>query len=106
MQNTLLIGDRILVQRFPKTKPTIGDIVVFAYPIDRTQTFVKRVIGLPGDRIKISDKIVFRNGTALQEPYVVHSSSYSDPYRDNLPSKSNSVVVYKTPLRICSRTMW
>jgi signal peptidase I len=92
MENTLLIGDRILVQRFPKTKPVLGDIIVFAYPIDRSQTFVKRVIGLPGDRIRILDKIVFRNGTALQEPYVVHNASYPDSYRDNFPSQSNNNV--------------
>jgi signal peptidase I len=89
MENTILIGDRILVQRYPVSVPKNGDIVVFAYPVDRTQTFVKRVIGAPGDRIRISDKIVFRNGTRLNETYAVHKTDYTDSYRDNFPSEPN-----------------
>lgn len=92
MENTTLAGGRILVQRFPKPSPARGDIVVFVYPVDRTQTFVKRVIGMPGDRIKIVNKIVYRNGAALNEPDVVHKSPYEDSYRDNLPSEAKSPV--------------
>src|SRR5690242_15473190 len=47
MEDTLLIGDRILVQHFPRPSLGRGDMVVFAYPIDRHQTFVKRIIGVP-----------------------------------------------------------
>jgi signal peptidase I len=90
MENTLLIGDRILVRRFPKPRVARGDLIVFAYPIDRSQTFTKRVIGVPGDRIKIAEKIVYVNGALLNEPYVVHKSPYPDSYRDNLPSEPNS----------------
>ena len=93
MENTILIGDRILVQRFPRTKPVLGDMIVFAYPVDRSQTFVKRVIGVAGDRIKISDKIVCRNGVPLQEPYASHKSSYPDSYRDNFPSGELNIAV-------------
>ena len=48
-----------------------------------------RVIGIPGDRIRISDKVVYRNGTALIEAYAVHKTAYIDSYRDNFPSEPN-----------------
>jgi signal peptidase I len=89
MEETLLIGDRILVQHFPRPRPARGDMVVFVYPIDRRQTFVKRVVGVPGDRIRISLKVVYRNGTKLNEPYAVHKTDYQDLYRDNFPSEPN-----------------
>jgi signal peptidase I len=89
MEETLLIGDHILVQRFPAPSVVRGGIVVFIYPVDRKQSFVKRVVGLPGDRIRVSDKILYRNGEALDEPYVTHKSSYTDPYQDNFPSEPN-----------------
>jgi signal peptidase I len=90
MENTLLIGDHILARRFPRPSLTRGDLTVFIYPIDRHQTFVKRVIGVPGDRIRISEKVVYRNGVALVEPYVTHKSSYPDSYRDNFPSENGA----------------
>jgi signal peptidase I len=98
MENTLLIGDHLLVDKLayappgpiskyilPYKDPQDGDIIVFRYPIDITQTFVKRVMGVPGDHIRIVSQQVYRNGVRLVEPYVVHKSSY-DSYRDNFPS--------------------
>lgn len=92
MENTLLIGDRILAQHFPKPTLERGDMVVFLYPVDRRQSFVKRVIGVPGDRIRISGKAVYRNGAALKEPYAVHKTDYEDHYRDDFPSEPNTPV--------------
>jgi signal peptidase I len=92
MENTLLVGDRILVRRFPKPSVSQGDMIVFAYPVDRRQTFVKRVVGVPGDRIRIVKKTVYRNGVALVEPYAIHKADYEDPYRDNFPSKPNAAL--------------
>jgi signal peptidase I len=66
--------------------------VVFPYPVDRRQTFVKRVVGMPGDRIKIVQKRVFRNDAELEEPYATHKTEYMDPYRDNFPSPPNVQV--------------
>lgn len=86
MENTLTVGDRILVQRFPKPAIARDDLVVFTSPVDRGQTFVKRVIGMPGDHIRIANKIVFRNGRPLIEPYAVHKTDYVDRYRDHFPS--------------------
>jgi signal peptidase I len=105
MEETLLVGDRILVQRFPKPTPVRGDIIVFAYPIDRTQTFTKRVIGIPGDRIKIVNKIVYRNGAVVHEPYVVHKNPYEDSYRDNLPSESESPIEAVAPFAAAAKEM-
>ena len=69
-----------------------GDIIVFRYPVDITMTFVKRAIGIPGDRIRLVNKQVYRNGVKLDEPYKVHKSDQIDPYRDNFPSEPNSMV--------------
>jgi signal peptidase I len=85
MEGTLRVGDHMLVDRAAYAKPGAlgrcvmpyhevkrGDIVAFLYPEDTRQTFVKRVIGLPGDRIRMVDKQVIRNGRALMEPYTQH----------------------------------
>jgi signal peptidase I len=85
MEDTLLIGDHLLVDKLvyapdgsfskyilPYETPKHGDVIVFRYPADISQTFVKRVIGVPGDRIKVIDHIVYRNGVRLNEPYVYH----------------------------------
>ena len=100
MEDTLLVGDHLLVDKLsyappgPVTKHLLpyedvkrGDIIVFRYPVDIKQTFVKRVIGVPGDRIRIVNKQVYRNGHKLNEPYKYHKTEYIDPYRDNFPGQ-------------------
>jgi len=100
MEDTLLVGDHLLVDKLayapsgvisrhilPMSEPRDGDIIVFRYPIDIKQTFVKRVIGAPGDRIRIVNKQVYRNGVRLNEPYVHHRTDYMQGYRDNFPSE-------------------
>jgi len=86
MEDTLLIGDRFFVQRWPRPQPVRGEIVAFVYPMDRNEDYVKRIIGVPGDRIRIANKAVYRNGALLQESYAVHKFGSMDPYRDNFPS--------------------
>ncbi|MBV9302835.1 MAG: signal peptidase I [Acidobacteriaceae bacterium] len=93
MEDTLLIGDHILVRVFPRVHPQRGDMVVFHYPIDRRQVFVKRVIGLPSDRIRIVSKTVYRNGSILTEPYAVHKFNSIDPYRDNFPGNLSRIAI-------------
>jgi signal peptidase I len=108
MEDTLLIGDHLLVDKLayappgnvskhllPYQEPRHGDIIVFRYPIDISQTFVKRTIGVPGDRIKIINQQVFRNGVKLNEPYVYHKNPYPDSYRDNFPSREPNVMLYE-----------
>jgi signal peptidase I len=98
MENTLLIGDYLLVDKvhfgrgglwghiLPYSPIKRGDIVVFHYPVHPSQHFVKRVIGVPGDRIRLSDKRVFVNGVPLQEPYAQYKSHIRDSYRDDFPN--------------------
>jgi signal peptidase I len=102
MEDTLLIGDHLLVDKLayapagPVSKWTLpyrdvhrGDIIVFRYPVDIKQTFVKRAIGVPGDHIRLIDKKLILNGRAVIEPYVYHKTEYIDSYRDNFPSDPN-----------------
>jgi signal peptidase I len=99
MEDTLLIGDHLLVDKLayapagsfskyilPYEEPKHGDIIVFRFPVDISQTFVKRVIGVPGDRLKMVNRVVYRNGVALNEPYVYHKFPY-DASRDNFPGE-------------------
>jgi signal peptidase I len=59
---------------------------VFRYPVDPTQHFVKRVIGLPGERIRLWHSHVYVNGRVLHEPYVVFKEHFPDEFRDNFPA--------------------
>jgi signal peptidase I len=97
MENTLLVGDYLLVNKLcyggggvgdyfmPYRRVQRGDIVVFHYPVDPAQHFVKRVIGLPGDRVRMVNKQVLVNGVPLKEPYVHLSYPADDGFRDNFP---------------------
>ena len=105
MEDTLLVGDHLLVDKLafapsgavskyglPYSPVKRGDIIVFRWPIDIKQTFVKRAMGVPGDRIKLVNKQVYLNGKLLNEPYVVHKTPFVDSYRDNFPSEPNTMV--------------
>jgi len=101
MENTLLIGDYLLVDKLrygggalwdhfiPYRQVRRGDIVVFHYPVNPAQHFVKRVVGVPGDRVRLIKRQVYVNGTMLTEPYVRHSSARLDLYRDDFPQLIN-----------------
>lgn len=93
MEPTLLIGDEVLVRTLGPITPARGSLVAFKYPVEPRQTFLKRVIGLPGDRIKITRKKLSLNGIPQTEPYAVNATDYMDSYRDNFPSEPN-VRVY------------
>jgi signal peptidase I len=105
MEDTLLIGDHLLVDKLafappgpvskyllPYTPVKRGDIIVFRYPVDIRQTFVKRCMGIPGDHIRIANKQVYINGVKLDEPYKYHKTDYIDSYRDNFPGEPNVMV--------------
>jgi signal peptidase I len=98
MEKNILVGDHILVDRVAYAKAGAGarsilpyrdlehgDIFAFIYPEDVRQTYVKRVIGLPGDRIRIEKGEVIRNGRRLVEPYTQHLAGYHDSERENFP---------------------
>src|SRR5271154_1383080 len=108
MEGTLLIGDHLLVNKFifggsgawyekvlPYRPLERGDIIVFKYPYADHQHFVKRVIGLPGDRLKLVDQQMFVNGKPLNEPYVVHDhdqlANY-DPFNTSFPPRRDQMI--------------
>jgi len=76
---TPLISDqeRIFINKFVYRFEPIerGDVVVFWYPLDRSKSFIKRVVGLPEDMVEIRDGQVFLNGKMLAEPYVPPESA-------------------------------
>ena len=107
MDATVMVGDHLLVDKLsyspagvlskhllPYTEPRRGDIIVFRYPMDIQQNYVKRVMGVPGDHIHLVNKVVYLNGHALNEPYTQHCPPTCapgmqpgiDPYRDNFPN--------------------
>ena len=102
MEPTLLVGDFLLVNKeisrdpFPSVlAPTNqihrGDLIVFHYPVEPSLHLVKRVIGLPGDHIRLRDGHVFVNGQQIAEPYAVFRPSMPDSYRDDFPRMSSAV---------------
>jgi signal peptidase I len=110
METTLLVGDHLLVNKFifgghgawyekllPYRPLERGDIIVFKYPYQDHTHYVKRVIGLPGDHLKIVDQRVFINGKVLSEPYVTHDPNVGyDPLNYNFPPKG--VQLYSSPM--------
>ena len=72
MKNTIMEGDRLIGFRlsYKFSKPERGDIVIFKYPDDETQTYVKRVIGTPGDIVQIANGKVYINNEELEETYL------------------------------------
>jgi signal peptidase I len=102
MKPTLLVGDHILVNKFIYGiklpywnkelfhigQPKRQDVIVFRYPVDPSKDFIKRVIGLPGDTVRIQNKQVLVNDQPLSEPYAVYSDSRILPAsaspRDNM----------------------
>jgi signal peptidase I len=107
MERTLLVGDHLLVNKFifggrgawydkilPYRQLQRGDIIVFKFPYQDHPHFVKRVIGLPGDHLKIVDQQVYVNGKALNEPYVVHdAASGYDPLNYTFPPVANQMYL-------------
>jgi len=97
MEPTLLVGDHVLVDRadveqrqrlvpfLPHHRIRHGDILVFLSPAQPELHLVKRVIGVPGDHIRLENGTLVRNGRTIPEPYVIRNGTYS-PYRDNFPT--------------------
>jgi len=106
MEGTLLVGDHLLVNKFifggtgawyerflPYRPLQRGDIIVFKYPYADHQHFVKRVIGLPGDRVKLVDQELYVNGKIVREPYVVHDPlARYDPMNYSFPPQPQLLI--------------
>ena len=109
MENTLLIGDHLFVDRIstgPNTSwmPLIpyhqirrGDIIVFYKPGEPDLHLVKRVVGVPGDRLHLRAGALYVNGARQSEPYVIHSFGNYDPYRDDFPAVVPEAADQLTP---------
>ena len=105
MDTTVMVGDHLLVDKLsyappglfsryvlPYTEPKRGDVIVFRYPMDIQENYVKRVMGVPGDHIRLVNKVVYLNGKPLTEPYAQHVFPAPDPYRDNFPTEPDGPV--------------
>jgi len=98
MEGTLMTGDHVIVDKLaysphgrmsgkalPYEDVHRGDIIVFRYPVDIRQNYVKRVIGVPGDHIRLEGGAVIRNGVKLKEDYIQHLPLPFSFYRDYFP---------------------
>ncbi len=100
MEPTLLVGDFLLVDKEVSSNPHLslmaptdrihrGDLIVFHYPVEPSLHLVKRVVGLPGDHVRLRDGHVFIDGHAIAEPYAVFRPAAPDSYRDEFPRLSS-----------------
>jgi signal peptidase I len=89
MKPTLVPGDRFLVRKGKKYVPKRGDVVIFKSPDDPDIRFVQRIAGLPGETIKIKDKILYIDGRKVQWPTIENT--------EDLPGKFGVVAPYKAP---------
>ena len=99
MERTLLVGDFLLVNKIaespsgalwpralPNRQVARGDVIVFHFPLQPSEYLVKRVVGVPGDRIRLVNGVVYLNGRPQREPYAVYQGSYPDSFRDQFPT--------------------
>lgn len=107
MLPTLMIGDHLLVNKFiygvrvpfsgktlvPIKDPKSGDIIVFRFPKDRSIDYIKRVVGVPGDKIQIKDKKLFRNDNRVDDPYAHFSSTKVQPASESPKDNFGPVTV-------------
>ena len=80
MEPTLQSGEFVIVNKLAYLfgEPTIGDVIVFHFPRDPDQEYIKRIIGLPGDRVEIKNGEVYVNDRVLDEDYIAASPVYED----------------------------
>jgi len=99
MVDTMLVGDHLLVNKvsyahclgswdrflIPRVEIQRGMIVTFKGPTEMEKDYVKRVIGLPGETVKVKKKQVYINGVPLDEPYIYYEGGYRETPGDNFP---------------------
>ena len=98
MEKTLLIGDYLLVDKAHYANPGLfgwllpyrpikrQEIIVFRYPVNPQQHFVKRVIGIPGDHVRLVNKHVYVNGVKQPDEYATFNWAVHDRFRDDFPN--------------------
>jgi signal peptidase I len=99
MESSLMVGDHIIVDKFalgprldfeggilPMRSIRRGEVVVFKFEREPEKDYVKRIVGLPGDEVKVDNKILYINGKPMNEPYVQHVDKQIVPERDFMPA--------------------
>ena len=92
----LLVGDQILVDKlvYKFRLPERGDVIVFKFPRDETRDFIKRLIGLPGDKLEIKNRVVYINDKPLDETaYAYHESLATDSFHADLLDNYGPTVI-------------
>ena len=81
MEDTLFNRERLICNKivYRLTEPKHGDIIIFKPPIDQNHNYIKRVIAVEGDRVKIMDGVVYLNGDKIEEDYITHHSTETMP---------------------------
>ncbi|HCJ75493.1 signal peptidase I [Thermoguttaceae bacterium LCP21S3_D4] len=95
MENTIMTGDKLIGFRWAYlfSEPERGDIIIFKFPDDESQNYVKRVIGCPGDTVKIENGKVYVNGELLEEDYLKETWTIATgPYTFEVPEDSYFVM--------------
>jgi len=99
MEHTLLVGDFLLMNRatlasqgmwggiLPYSGIERGEIVTFHSPLNHREYLIKRLIGLPGDRLRIESGHVLINGQPLNEPYATFEPTSANPYLEHFPTQ-------------------
>ncbi len=108
MENTILIGDHVFLNkllygpqlpytdlRFPRLRQVHReDIVAFRYPLNPSVMFVKRVIGVGGDVVRMVNKRVYVNGKLLKEPYARYTEGGISPLQENFPPSVRQISMF------------
>lgn len=93
---TLLVGDQILVDKlvYKFRLPERGDVMVFKYPEDESRDFIKRLIGLPGDKLEVRNRIVYINDKPLDEAaYAYHESPATEAFHSDLRDNYGPTII-------------
>ena len=107
MEPTLLVGDHILVNKFiygvkipflrqtiiPISKPERDDVIVFIYPHDTSKDYIKRVIGVPGDRIDIIDRKIYINGNLYDDKHGFYTEGRNSPSRHISKAHNRPIII-------------
>jgi signal peptidase I len=82
MEPTLKTGEFVIVNKlaYMMGVPKLGDVIVFHYPRDPEQEYIKRIIGVAGDKVQIGDGQVSVNGVTLSEPYIAAAPAYQSEW--------------------------
>jgi signal peptidase I len=120
MENTLLVGDFLLVNKavygttIPGTdvrvaalrEPALGDVVVFHPPHEPGRNYVKRVVGVPDDTLEMREKRLYRNGVLVEEPWARHDDDRGDSVHPDMRWQSGYLIASHRPKYQPTRDNW